>query len=208
MLEFGTAYDLPKFAEGYADDEEYFQPYRALKHWYIVNRRVQRGLFRNDDDDEDNDDDNNNKIKTDHSKNSSIGDADLDQQPRLPLPPDLVFGGPGYESCVLCGWLQPASSSSSAHVQPIFVQLDDLELWSVDRSRSYRGYWVYTNTTTNHAALYCLEEPDTVQPRRQHSANSNSNSSTPDLDSQLLPSQEQVHLMHRAHLGVISNLSK
>jgi hypothetical protein len=175
-IQFGDAFDQVKAVEGYADDEEYSQPYRFLEHWYLVKRG-------------DNGDNNNDSVSATASSSTSF-------KRRLPIPPQYVFTE-DYKNCVIAGWLQPFRSSSSSETlqeqQAIFVELTEMEFCSFDRSKLYRGYWVHTPDS-----LYWLRQPDT--------ATSTCTSTNTDSLPQQLPSQEQVHLPARTQLAVLSNV--
>jgi hypothetical protein len=83
---------------------------------------------------------------------------------------------------VLAGWIQP-SPQPHTNVSPVFVELDNLSFYVVDRTREYRGYWIYTNRDENDAEdppLYWLQEP--------------------------CPSQQSVHTGARVTLTVLSVL--
>jgi hypothetical protein len=144
-LQFGDVFDQVKAVEGYADDDEYSQPYRFLEHWYFIRRG---------------DGDTNDDKSTTASTTTSF-------KRRLPLPLNFVFSQ-DYRDCVIAGWLQPLRSSSSSwsqqeqprpqqEQQAIFVELTEMEYCSFDRSKLYRGYWIYTPE-----ALYWIRQPDTA----------------------------------------------
>lgn len=123
-----------KAVEGYADDEEYSQPYRFLEHWYLVQRST-----------------------GDESAAANPASTSTFKR-RLPIPPHCLFAE-DYKDCVIAGWLQPQqrTSSSQQQQQAIFVELTEMEYCSVDRSKLYRGYWIHTPQS-----LYWLRQPDTA----------------------------------------------
>jgi hypothetical protein len=180
-IQFGDVFDQVKASEGYADDEEYSQPYRFLEHWYLV----ERGTNDNDE-------------NTSASTTTSF-------KRRLPLPPNFLFSQD--KAYVIAGWLQPCRSSSSSESQQdqsqppqeqqaIFVELTEMEFCSFDRSKLYRGYWAHTPE-----ALYWLRQPDIAT-----GTCTDTDTDTETSPEQLLPSQDQVHLPARTQLAVLSNV--
>lgn len=85
---------------------------------------------------------------------------------RLPLPHNTQYFP---KTRVLAGWLLPSPDRRKTH-RPIFVELEDVTFYSMDRSPEYRGYWVNTGTAQKETnALYWLQEPCTDRPPAPHS---------------------------------------
>jgi hypothetical protein len=84
------------------------------------------------------------------------------------------------KNLVLAGWIQPPHNNKS--LSPIFVELDNICYYAVDRTREYRGYWIYTkrDNEVEDPPLYWLQEP--------------------------CPSQQTVHASARVTLTVLSVL--
>lgn len=129
--EFGSAFDLeqPHNDEKLDDDIVANLPFRILKHWYLVTTATTTGNCRND-----------------SCNNTSARIAKNVR--RLPLPRNSLFStSPEYKDARLYGWLQPnhfyrpaSVSTTSETIQPIFVEIDDLNRVCFDRSKQYRGY--------------------------------------------------------------------
>lgn len=91
------------------------------------------------------------------------------------------------------GWLQPPpqdndyEGNSSVPLQPVFVELENLIYYAVDRTPVYRGYWVATSSPDE--PLYWLQEPCNLRPPAPNNI-----------------SQEDLHLNARVALAAVSLL--
>jgi hypothetical protein len=124
---------------------------------------------------------------------------------RAALPTDTYL----LNNYTLSGTLMPLDKQQI----PILIELDELEYYAIDQSRSFRGYWVITE-----AARYWLQQPCrkrvvvkslAVQVGRDDVCEANEDDHGDVLMSEgsiVLPSQSHLHLFHRAQLGLLSNL--
>jgi hypothetical protein len=131
--------------------------------------------------------------------------AEPNSEIRVALPTDAYL----LKNYTLSGTLMPLDKRQ----MPILIELDELEYYAIDQSRSFRGYWVITE-----AARYWLQQPCrkrvvvkglAVQVGRDDVCEANEDDHGDVLMSDgsiVLPSQSHLHLFHRAQLGLLSNL--
>jgi hypothetical protein len=107
------------------------------------------------------------------------------------------------KNCILVGTLR-----STNNEQSILVELgDELKYYTIDMSRDYRGYWIISESVK-----YWLQEPCQKKiklKRLSIQVGGKHMESTADLIGEgaiEFPSQAQLHLFHRAQLGLLSNL--
>jgi hypothetical protein len=87
------------------------------------------------------------------------------------------------------------------------VQITDMQYWCVDRTKTCRGYWVETTT-----ALYWLRDPSSKQGHVKvkvtgaFAANDNRYSNLLKATFPSPASQEDLHWLPRARMGLLSNL--
>jgi hypothetical protein len=174
---FKDAFDQPKLLEDYIDDNTEL-PFRCLDQWYLFDR-----------------------VDAPTAPNSKYESIWI---PRCPLP---TLNFKGDQRYILRGWLRP---NPSLHPQPppIFVQVTKLHSWSVDRTLHSRGYWVQSRS-----CFYRLQDPSSRQVKLKVTLKE-----APDADSMdesdvfsmetlpSPPSQEDLHWLQRARLGLISNI--
>lgn len=122
---------------------------------------------------------------------------------RVALPTDTY----SLENYIILGKLMPLDRQQL----PVLIELDDLEYYTIDQSRSFRGYWAITES-----ARYWLQQPcrkEMVVKRLKVTTVSGgevyggeaSNGDAPSIEV-VLPSQSRLHIFHRAQLGLLSNL--
>ena len=114
------------------------------------------------------------------------------------FPVSLPFDTPYLEDYILVGKLKPMHAKQA----PVVVELDELEFYTIDQSREYRGYWVIAER-----AKYWLQQPCTNKiclPRCTVRVGKRIEDQA--LEEIELSSQEQLHLFHRAQMGLLSNL--
>lgn len=190
---FGLDYDQPMLDDFlYLDDDNHHLlqqlPIRYLDQWYLFRRRDAPAAANPD------------------KKYEGLW------VPRSPLPEDSWMAQEDY---ILRGWLRPAPLDAySYQAPPILVQINKMYLWCVNRSKTYRGYWIHTKT-----AIYWLRDPSTKQGNIHVRIKGNGlleedvNENTTDIHmacAATLPrpaSQEDCHWLQRARMGLVANIA-
>jgi hypothetical protein len=183
---FGLDYDQPKLEDLLSPDDDTRHlmqplPVRYLDQWYLFRRRDAP------------------YAANPYKQYEGIW------APRTSLPEETWLADDDY---ILRGWLRPAPPDAYYYPAPapILVQIDRLDLWCVNLSKKYRGYWFLTQK-----AMYWLRDPSmkqgNVHVRIKGSKNYNidANLSCPAV----LPrpsSQEDLHWLPRARMGLIANI--
>lgn len=126
---------------------------------------------------------------------------------RVSLPVDTQ----DLQNYVLVGTLKPQQPQREG----VKVELEELDFYTIDNEKGYRGYWVITAK-----AKYWLQNPCSkvitiprIKVRLGGKYSEADDDSADEFDgygsgtlSAQLPSQDQLHYFHRAQLGLLSNL--